>query len=115
MTSDLTVPERGRHTPGPWRIYGPEHDTLGGRSLTILAGTGKARFGVAQIRIINPNDALEASANANLIAAAPDLLAAAETVLAGLNERIDAATDRTPVFAGIAALSDAIHKARGGQ
>jgi hypothetical protein len=49
--------------------------------------------------------------NARLIAAAPDLLAAAKTVLDGLHRRIDAARDETPVFDGIAALHDAIASA----
>jgi hypothetical protein len=45
-----------------------------------------------------------------------ELLAAAESVLAGLNYRIDEATkngQRVPLFQGIAALADAIAKARG--
>lgn len=81
MSREIATVDKGRPTPGPWRIYGPQPDTLGGRHLTILAGTGKARFGVADIRIIDPNDALEASANANLIAAAPDLLAELECAI----------------------------------
>jgi hypothetical protein len=58
----------------------------------------------------------EDEANAFLIAAAPDLLAAAEKVLAGLNARIDFAAkvkSPVPIFDGIADLSDAINKARG--
>jgi hypothetical protein len=50
-------------------------------------------------------------ADARLTAAAPDLLAAAQTVLAGLDARIRHAKDSTPVFEGIAALHDAIAKA----
>jgi len=53
-------------------------------------------------------------ADATLAAAAPDLLAAAQTVLAGLCERIESAEgNHVPVFAGIADLSDAINKALG--
>jgi hypothetical protein len=52
--------------------------------------------------------------DANLIAAAPCLLKAAERLLAELHARIDCAPkDAVPVFIGIAALSDAINKARG--
>ena len=61
----------------------------------------------------------EKLANGYLFSTAAELLAAAETVLAGLNERIDVAcqsdASSVPVFAGIAALSDAINKARGEQ
>lgn len=46
--------------------------------------------------------------------AAPKLLAAAKTVLAGLTARIDAAPgDAVPVFDGIADLHTAIAKAEG--
>jgi hypothetical protein len=51
------------------------------------------------------------------MAAAPDLLEAAKTVLAGLNARIDQASEEgqpVPVFDGIAALHDAIRKAESG-
>jgi len=52
--------------------------------------------------------------NAAAIAALPELLAAAKTVLAGLNARIDVATaSRKPVFNGIADLHAAICKAEG--
>jgi hypothetical protein len=47
--------------------------------------------------------------------AAPELLDAAQTVMAGLNHRIKTARDLTPVFDGIADLHDAIGKAGGKQ
>jgi len=53
---------------------------------------------------------------ARLIAAAPELLKAAQIVLAGLNARIDQASNArmpVPVFNGIADLHDAINKATG--
>jgi hypothetical protein len=43
-----------------------------------------------------------------------ELLAAAKTVLAGLDRHIRHAKSETPVFEGIAALHDAIKKAEGG-
>lgn len=70
-----------RHTPGPWTMhpifsYGAEV-----RSLTQVAWCGEAaRYGESGDQII---DAAEARANARLIAAAPDLLAACEALLAG--------------------------------
>lgn len=87
-------------TPGPWEYE--THELSEGVSCIVYGANG-----------ICVADHLD-EPTACLIAAAPDLLAAAETVLAGLNERIDAATDSVPVFAGIAALSDAINKARVG-
>lgn len=62
----------------------------------------------------SPEQDSVARANVRLLAAAPDLLNAAETLLAELHARIDTApANAVPVFIGIAALSDAINKARG--
>ena len=62
--------KKGEHTPGPWNV---EHDT------EIIAAEGK-RIAEADTRSINFVNG-EANANARLIAAAPDLLAAAEALL----------------------------------
>lgn len=61
--------KKGEHTPGPWNV---EHDT------EIIAAEGK-RIAEADTRSINFVNG-EANANASLIAAAPDLLAACEAV-----------------------------------
>lgn len=58
-----------KHTPGPWDV---EHDT------EIIAAEGQ-RIAEADTRSINFVNG-EATANAHLIAAAPDLLAALEAV-----------------------------------
>ena len=95
------------HTPGPWVAqlsdtpYAelPESWTVDSDSTSVCT-------------VDSHEDRREA--NARLIAAAPELLAAAQTVLAGLCERIDSAEPGyVPVFAGIADLSDAISKALG--
>lgn len=55
-------------------------------------------------------------ANARLIAAAPDLYAAAQAVLDGLHVRIDSASQAgqpVPVFTGIADLHAALARAKG--
>lgn len=78
----------------------------------ISEGPGKPVFALHEV--IGERPVEELLAAARLIAAAPDLLEAAEIVLAGLNERIERApVGNVPVFAGIAALHDAIAKARG--
>jgi len=54
-----------------------------------------------------------AGAISSLLNALEELEAASSRVFDGLNARIDAAEgDSVPVFAGIAALSDALHTAR---
>lgn len=85
-------------TPGPWTIR------AGSGGLDVEADDGHVAT-------------CEIEADARAISALPDLLDAAQLVLAGLNDRIDAAVANgkpTPVFAGIARLHDAIFKATGG-
>jgi hypothetical protein len=89
-----------KHTPGPWILNSEKSSVWSGDTI------------IAAITLKRP----ETEADARLIAAAPDLLNAAEKVLAGLNARIDASAGpcgKTPVFDGIADLHDAIAKARG--
>lgn len=98
-----------KHTPGPWRVFIAKggHAIIGIGELT---GEGVADCGFGVWR----GGSEEAMANARLIAAAPELLEAAQTVLAGLLVRIDAAPSSSkPVFNGIAELHDAINKAAG--
>ncbi|BAQ18349.1 hypothetical protein [Methyloceanibacter caenitepidi] len=93
-------------TPGPWRIsesgsgyVEPGIDIVSDCPWTVTAVL---------------TDCPHYEANARLIAAAPDLLEAAQKVLAGLHERMKEARDAkeaVPVFDGIADLSDAINKA----
>jgi len=100
-----------RFAKGPWEYNDPAKFTQGHGTFseTAVYAPGNA-FPWRMCEVQGPN--LET-------AAAPELLEAAETVLADLNERIDAAcqsdASSVPVFAGIAALSDAINKARGEQ
>lgn len=71
-----------KHTPGPWSLFddGSEvHDRIVGPVVGVkgmTATVARAAFG------IRPNQ--EVAANARLIAAAPDLLAACESVIDGL-------------------------------
>jgi hypothetical protein len=70
------------HTQGPWRVGPTQQEPHGIQSVLILAGEDAVRFGVAKVAIIDFRDAEQATANANLIAAAPDLLEALHDLLA---------------------------------
>ena len=68
------------HTPGPWGIYTPEHD------VTAWDEEADQTVTVAIMADDEPNKTREA--NARLIATAPDLLEALQSLLASL-ENID--------------------------
>lgn len=100
------------HTPGPWRVG------AAGPNGCLTVGTERGLMTAMVAHSINsPNQEKQARADASLIAAAPDLLAAAEGVLpwlAGINTKgdpamVDALTD---VYMQLAA---AIKKAKGQQ
>jgi hypothetical protein len=69
-----------QHTPGPWRV-GPRQDIPEGQHVLIMAGQGGSSWGVATVKLYDMRDAEIQSANARLIAAAPELLAALELML----------------------------------
>jgi len=100
----------GKHTPGPWfairnHIYW-EVRTGGEQHAGQQVGDACSSLFLS--------DGDNGEANARVMAAAPELLAAAKTVLDGLNARIDAADGHhAPVFDGIAELHNAIAKAEG--
>lgn len=102
---------RAKYTPGPWKAVIWKHP---GHSDTVCVKDSDGREIIAWTGFDGVDcTKAEIRANARLAAAAPDLLAAARVVLAGMNARIDAADGLTPVFDGIAALHDAIGKAGG--
>ena len=91
-----------RHTPGPWKAVLVEGHRLGGRN-------GAARYDVLAM---NPPDFVAdrlTEANARLIAAAPDLLAACRAVLECLGRTL--APDYLPETREL--LRAAIAKAEG--
>ncbi len=103
-----------QHTPGPWRVVGPldaifSDDPYGHGSMRVadvrgwghLTGDGGCRLEHA------PAVAIQ-QANAALIAAAPDLLAASKALLDRLNDEYDEETNNA-----CDALSAAIAKAEG--
>ena len=80
------------HTPGPWTMHPRFDDGAEVRALAPVAWCGAAStHGASSSQSI---DAAEARANAHLIAAAPDLLAALRSAEAALSDIGDA--DREP-------------------
>ena len=64
------------HTPGPWEL---DSESLKGDSYTAINGEGWYELATVVTRMISgAEDSPEGLANARLIAAAPDLLAALE-------------------------------------
>jgi hypothetical protein len=106
--------ETVKHTPGPWTW---KYDSTGnGIDLEGPQPAGDYRGNVCYIRHsehIKGTTRAEAEANANLIAAAPDLLAAAAEMV----DSWDRSLETTPAIlfaARIDRLSAAIAKAKGG-
>jgi len=98
----------GRHTPGPWTVveYGD------GDNLAIHDGDSENRICFMATHGGSQKQWEAIQANAELIAAVPDLLEAAQKIYAHLIARIDAAPSTAkPVFDGIVELHDAIAKA----
>lgn len=65
------------HTPGPWKNPRP---TISGDSLYIADKTGN--WDIATVKISHAPSPEQAAANAQIIAAAPELLAALQTIAA---------------------------------
>lgn len=94
-----------KHTPGPWTMHPRFADGAEVRSLAQVAWCGSAcEISKSGGQII---DAAEARANARLIAAAPDLLAACEMAL------LDMRYYATVHGESITAIEAAIAKAKG--
>ena len=85
------------HTPGPWSIQ--RHDKGDSRRLLVVGKSG-------MVADVDWNDKDENEANARLIAAAPDLLAALKSML-----KRAVALDQSATVDGLANC-DAIAKAR---
>lgn len=83
----------GQHTPGPWKIVGPD------RSPRIMAGE------VCIAATDQQKKAYEGTMNAYLIAAAPDLMAACEAFIA--------ARSNAELHAALNLACDAVTKAKG--
>ena len=68
-----------KHTPGPWMAHGSEKTAFGHRPAKIVSANGLRFNNVAHVY---DEDTLEETmANMHLLASAPDLLAALESVV----------------------------------
>lgn len=94
-----------QHTPGPWKLDGAANTN----DLDIIAPTGRITMLDCEISEVS-EDVL--TANAHLIAAAPDLLAALRAAEEWA-EHIEDDENRVPIDVRLA-MRDAIAKARGG-
>lgn len=93
MTDDSRLQTTDQHTPGPWCVVGRE------TALEVV----EARRNWMRVCFLTSDGACEA--NARLIAAAPDLLAACRRLRAVINDHVS--------LADVDALDAAITKAEG--
>ena len=96
------------HTPGPWKMIEV------GNSIGIVPAKrppGVSKRDIEDIAAVNlDGDQYDAHANARLIAAAPDLLAACESALKAM---VEGENDLCELTSTMAMLEAAIAKARG--
>lgn len=86
-----------KHTPGPWFIPTPSQDAFG--DYVIQSG---ANGGYGVIATTNPKGIDRPDANARLIAAAPDLLAACKNLSAALQGAIhDLKNASSPLYGAV--------------
>lgn len=69
---------KAKHTPGPWEVNTPVSIRMGGSSLLLLEYKGRPVPMGGRLLLLGVPTLGERRANAQLIAAAPDLLAALE-------------------------------------
>ena len=98
------------HTPGPWRTS-PANKGSGDRDMFVMADKPEGQAELAKVYDwAEYGGSLPAEANAKLIAAAPEMLAALEAVEALINER--PAVVGAPSLEGRAAARSVFDRAR---
>jgi len=104
-----------QHTPGPWKaVADPFHFA----TLSTVVGGGHAEKGLQRAMIVQVGGYAgwqEQEANARLIAAAPDLLAALEALVEGVDRLLGKPEPYECDDGALAAARAAILKATGGQ
>ena len=110
-----------KHTPGPWKVYTvlDEVDQIERQVIAVSMGPCHAEKHVAHICTWGGSPEPEATANAKLIAAAPQLLAACQEVFDWLDQWYDGAPDSSPLALEAGRFRDnlqyLIEKATGGE
>ena len=110
-----------KHTPGPWYVAADPHPKAThpearkfAHNLHRFVATGPELDDEGTHAVVcSMMDGPEQVANAALISAAPDLLAAAETALADIKQTANFDTGDSQTLATVAALEAAIAKAKG--
>jgi len=101
------------HTPGPWEIEGPASYRAGEVAIGTVANDNDSWSELATVVVrVDGLPSPEGEANARLIAAAPDLLAACRLALVQFSSLAESGI---PVMHQIKELSTAIRKATGEQ
>ena len=97
--------DKQTHTPGPWDWDG----------YIITADAGNPRQPIATVNQFLPEFRAEGAANARLIAAAPELLAALKGLVGEINNLVEEGTlpDGAYVHPSMVAAKNAIAKAEG--
>lgn len=81
-TPNLSPAQTAKHTPGPWHGHSKLSSSENHTGFRVY-GPGASGWTIAEVMPIDP-DGLEGAANARLIASAPDLLEALQTLLDAL-------------------------------
>lgn len=71
-----------KHTPGPWKVEGPNLNRKDSFVFSIYSGTEVKPKWIADISFYSDHGTPQEKANAKLIAAAPELLEALQSLLA---------------------------------
>ncbi len=101
------------HTPGPWEVHSRVwHGKEGGGHAFLEVGSETSAFWVARVQTFD-DDKGEYSANARLIAAAPEMLEALRLLVEQLEAYQKIANTRIGLPADLAKAHAAIDKAEG--
>ncbi|MFG0517675.1 hypothetical protein [Kluyvera intermedia] len=95
--------EEKRFTPGPWGVVDDDHHELGTDSSVLIESTSRG----ITLAIVGPGDSTtytEDMVNAQLIAAAPELLEALQTYMSAVKRMNEAMIDGCNVQGAMSAL-----------